>query len=843
MAEHEQPEVEEEQSIPPALERFKSPTLESFEGDDRESAQGDEDLCTKANSESGEEDLKDMMKKMMAMVSKLSEEMRTMSKMNKNMQAAVKEIDKRLLTISTSAKNSEFQVHYLYASPLQQNRLKIRDEVINLHHSHAIVRLTCATKDNLRVLKDRWTGQEVLHLTVHGVWIRKEYHLVLENPNGTSDFRPFKTILNDIMPENKTFAPKVVVVAACESDCTQEVQERLLERGVEAVVAIRGTILDAAARHFAKRFYHELRYLRAEHGAVHQAFYRAQHDTSLQYPKEAPSIRISSKNMQQLNSGGDSSCNATSYDPSDPDPFLHVGVGFSGMIDGSFSPLLSPRSIHLNRPYENVPEYENQLQQILGWFVQTDKNQKPAQVVTLHGPPGSGKKTLASELVRFATFPGGRFFSGGAIILSPNSVLTQREMKRKFGEKLKTVGIKKEKDGFRFARQAKRGESIPKVEDGEIKCTNIVQDDTSWVIRQESVDRELYVLDAEKFQLHYKMDSGTLISEIDNNPDIPQAERDALQKRGYQRFERQGTVLVYFIRKDDMEEFEGDECEFIAPFSTTPLKFRVGTPLVTPYVENLDDMEDIYVSENAVQIYNLEEEEIMKQESSSAATGRKNKCIPQANLKIPPLTMLKSCIDEEAAKQAQLLDQWYAKPIAKRLHQHDLKRQSSLCNAEHWMSEIPQNTHGLCVLFGGEKYLDDEQCRDYLNDLLQKHNNLCLLITVQTEEAAKHRMGMVDYKEVPVNMTTLGKQSAAKLFHQRVNRKQFVESDLQKEAGETSLELEEVRDKLAQHHWIAECGGRPGLIVEAAELYNSGKKKLTDPLDLEGKGNGEAKVA
>jgi len=442
---------------------------------------------------------------------------------------------------------------------------------------------------------------------------------------------------------------------------------------------------------------------------------------------------------------------------------------------------------------------------------------------------------VQAELVRFAAFPGGRFFSGGAIILSPNNVLNQETMREKFGEKLLKFGIKKAKKGFRFARQARHGEKISKVEDGEVKSIHNVGDDDSWVIRQESVDRELYVLDYQKFRKNYKQESRTLISKIKNEalPESERAELDALERRGYERYERQGKSLIYFVTEEDMKEFVGDECEFLAPFSVSPLKFKAGIPLVTTYVENIDDMEDIYDCKNAKQIYHLQDADIEEQRkaqaSLSAETSKVKESAPQAPEHIPPLTMLQNCMDKEAKEQANLLEHWYKKDKDRPKLRSSFSKEDLLhsCKTplEYWMSGIPQNTHGLCVLFGGEKYLADAKCRDYLRKILQDHPNLCLLITVLDEEQdqLKHYFDEKSFKELPLRMTQIRPESAAQLYHRRINRKKLTRSDFG-EDGDGPLTEKQVLEKLQKQPWLLQCEGRPGHVVRRADDFNAGKK-------------------
>eukprot|EP00434_Breviolum_minutum_P000618 symbB.v1.2.000539.t2/scaffold19.1/size443072/3 len=200
---------------------------------------------------------------------------------------------------------------------------------------------------------------------------------------------------------------------------------------------------------------------------------------------------------------------------------------------------------------------------------------------------------FAAVLVRFACFPGGRPFPGGALVVkaleAEPDILSQQQMCDIFLPILRTYGTLVQKMGRRLARPAHKGEEVQTIINGETVAKTMVADDTSYVIQQNSVDRELYVLSQEKFQRNYEL-PGFEITEKGTDADL-------FRERGYMYYERKGLVLIYKVTEEDMLKVPGGK--FQVAFSSTPQPVRAGDYLATGYPESTE----VFLSRNAEQIY------------------------------------------------------------------------------------------------------------------------------------------------------------------------------------------------------------------------------------------------
>ncbi|CAE7267692.1 unnamed protein product [Symbiodinium sp. CCMP2592] len=106
------------------------------------------------------------------------------------------------------------------------------------------------------------------------------------------------------------------------------------------------------------------------------------------------------------------------------------------------------------------------------------------------------------------------------------SNLTQQQMWEIFIRGMRPNG--------RFARLALRGEEVQTVVSGETVATTIVNDDTSYVIQQDSDDFELHVLSQETFERNYELPGFELLQQ---GPAF-----DFLRAEGFRYFQRKGPV-------------------------------------------------------------------------------------------------------------------------------------------------------------------------------------------------------------------------------------------------------------------------------------------------------------
>lgn len=132
--------------------------------------------------------------------------------------------------------------------------------------------------------------------------------------------------------------------------------------------------------------------------------------------------------------------------------------------------------------------------------------------------------------------------------------------------------MKLRRAGRRLARPARRGEEVLTIINGEVVAKTVVLDDSSMVVQEESVDREVYVLDGPSFEETYRQ-SGSELPRKDPKYDV-------LRARGFKIYEKTaGMFLVYKVTEEDMDFVS--KGKFQVPFSIVPQPLRPGDYLVT----------------------------------------------------------------------------------------------------------------------------------------------------------------------------------------------------------------------------------------------------------------------
>jgi len=782
------------------------------------------------------------------------------------------------------------EVHFIYASPLDAPELNIGKEMNSLFTSGANIRLTAGTKDNLTQLKKTWNGEQVLHVSAHGGYRtpgQKDYRILLEKANGQREEVSCDTFLDYAIGRGgRGQAPRIVVLNMCDSE---KLAELFLDpqRGVRRLVAVKGSILDTAARVFTESFYNELRWSGTEDSAFDAA-------RQMMRVHENPRVVAAAEQLVLLPAKLDANIIA-SFTPGISSASLVPNIGMrvpfapdEGVLLGplvSFSSNFECQQAGVLNDY-----YRQHVKDALALFIT-----RSARIVRITGKRGSGKATCASQLVRFTTLPGGRYFSAGAIVLSTNEVISQEQMREMFLPILLERGTRISKQGqWRLARPARYGEDIPKVEDGRIVAMAHVSDEHCMIIRQESVDRELYVLDHDKFAKNFKT-PGVDIKEEG-------LEWDKLRERDFKYYERRGELIVYKVTEKDMKAFKGGDCQFEVPFSSVPQKLEVGDPLVT----TLPGMEDVYVSRNADQIYGLStppadspapaadavstafavastvpaaastsavvavaasppaspmgnskslglllagrtacEEEARQEETVKPELLTRAKTVPALTSEMiarSPLVALKDAIQKESSKHERLTAKWYGQGSGGKTRSA-ARRFSGIEPMEHWFSGLPEDCRGLCVLFGGETHLVHADCRNHLLSILRKYPQLCLLIVTNDGESADGgslRLNPADqqeFVEIHMALPPLTDQEAAQLFHEQVNRRVFRWGEIcgpnHPNANERIPSAAHVLKALEKHAWIKKCNGSPGFIIQAAECNNKGQPMYTEFPNLE----------
>jgi len=473
-------------------------------------------------------------------------------------------------------------VHYIFGSPITFPPLKISSELDGLRTSGAIVRLTCATRDNLMSLKRAWEtlAMTVLHVSCHTCMTdAKEFKIVLEHSDGRENLVAPQAFA-ELMIGGGT-VPSVVVLNCCSSAAAAAA---FLDKGVRYVVTIRNgeTLLDRAARDFTFSFYGELRAHRGVEAAFEHALESMKASVDKLVPSEAAKFVLHQPGVE-LHRGTMS----FSTLGANLEPHIAVRVPFGVPEAEVVGPLIHPHKVtQLAGP---IPQSRvNFLFGLLGGFAS-------CRVIKVCGSPGAGKKTLARALGEFAAMPGGRFFSGGALVVQPSldtGIPTQEQMREYFTPILNKRGTLVKKVGSLMARHAKKGEIVRTVIDGEVVATNVVADDTSMVIRHDSTDNEMYANTWAKFSKNYKAHEPLEITEEG-------AEFDALRDRGFRYYERTGMALICRVSREDMRYVP--EGKFWATHSSIPVPLKVGDYLAIGYPSPSGG--EVYLSRNAEQIY------------------------------------------------------------------------------------------------------------------------------------------------------------------------------------------------------------------------------------------------
>eukprot|EP00928_Gymnodinium_smaydae_P043333 TRINITY_DN29055_c0_g1_i1.p1 TRINITY_DN29055_c0_g1~~TRINITY_DN29055_c0_g1_i1.p1 ORF type:complete len:1765 (-),score=333.44 TRINITY_DN29055_c0_g1_i1:71-5365(-) len=495
------------------------------------------------------------------------------------------------------------EVHYVFASPLDHSALCVHAELEGLRTSGAVVRLTCATRVNLVLLKKAWSGMTpaVLHISCHTsvADASEQAEIVLEDANGAG-FRVQASQFLDLLIGGGP-APEVAVISSCRS---QSIAAACLQRGVSRVVAVRHTetLLDRAARDFAFSFYGELRAHRSVETAFQVALESMRASREPGVPAEASKLVLLPEGGSELNLGlGACLVRRATVTESmrcgsfalDLEPHLAVRVPFGAGEAGHLGPLVQPRGAVPRSVISAVAASEEMVPHSRRKFITSMLEAfGKFRVVKIKGPQKIGKGHLSGVLAGFAALPGGRFFSGGVAVISRGSdggAMSQERMCDHFIPILKSKGTLVRKGGMRLARPAKLGEEVLTVINGEVVAKVVVLDETSMVIMQESSDHELYVLDQHKFEANYE----TPGKEILNRGHA----EDVLAERGFKSYERKGQVLIYRVTEEDMKAVPGGAFE--VSFSTIPQPLKVGDYIVTGY----PDAKEVYMSRNAEQIY------------------------------------------------------------------------------------------------------------------------------------------------------------------------------------------------------------------------------------------------
>lgn len=489
-----------------------------------------------------------------------------------------------------SSKNLE--VHYVFGSPLTYAPLNVALELDGLRTSGAVVRLTCATRENLVRLKKAWSGTAptVLHVSCHtghdpkAAAGSREVLIVLEDTFGRHNPVSARAFA-DLVIGGAGLAPQVMVLNSCHS---QAIAMACLERGVQRVVAVRAqhALLDRAARDFTLCFYGELR---ANHSV--EAAYRvalenmraskdpelpAEADKFVLLPEGAPEFHLGAARITRTLSGLDASL----------EPHLAARVPFGIGEAACVGSLMTPRNLNTI----HGPTAASRM----AFCCDALKGFSSNRILKICGPSGIGKKAFAGLLASFATMPGGRFFSGGGVVVQHSldaGIPSQAEMREHFLPVLKKKGTLVQKVGKLLARPAKLGETVRTVIDGEVVAQNVVEDDTSMVIRHDSADHEYYVHDAKRFLKNYDP-NGTEI-------EAQGPEFDALRERGFKFYERKGMALLYQVQEEDMRFVP--EGQFHVSFSNVPQPLKVGDYIATGYPNTGNG--EVYLSRNATQVY------------------------------------------------------------------------------------------------------------------------------------------------------------------------------------------------------------------------------------------------
>ncbi|CAJ1376181.1 unnamed protein product [Effrenium voratum] len=407
------------------------------------------------------------------------------------------------------------EVQFAFASPLTYSPLCIEGELEGLRTAGVVVRLTCATRENLVRLKGAWASSPtVLHISCHTALRRSEHSVevasILEDCRGAAHPVTPEAFADLVIGGGS--APQLLVALSCHSEA---LALTCLDRGVRRAVAVRAqsSLLDSAARDFTLTFYAELR----THWNVQRAFLMALESMRASREPgvagEAEKLVLLPEGAPEFELGGQACVLGLPEDsPPEMDKTIAVRMPFSA---GEVAVGALEQS-RLERLSELLPHSRGLfISQALAGF-------SSYRALKVSGETPADLQDFAAALVRFACYPGGRLFPGGAVVVKSEvqgGVLSQQQMCDIFLPIMRSHGTLVRKMGRRLARPALRGEEVQTIINGECVAKTVVTDDSSYVIQQDSVDRELYVLSEEKFERNYEL-PGFDISEKSPESDL-----------------------------------------------------------------------------------------------------------------------------------------------------------------------------------------------------------------------------------------------------------------------------------------------------------------------------------
>jgi len=429
-------------------------------------------------------------------------------------------------------------------------------------------------------------------------------------------------------------------------------------------------------------------------------------------------------------------------------------------------------------------------------------------------------------------------------------VRTQADMRRHFGPILELQGTRMRRSGWRLARAGRPGEEIRTIVDGEPVAAAVVSDDRSMVVREESADRELYVLGAAEFALQFE----TAGVEISNGG----SEFNALRDRGFRYYKRRGAVLVHKVTDKDMEYVPGGR--FQVSFSNIPQPLKTGDYLAVEYPNHLNSG-DVFLQRNAEQVYVPEDETegSLHKLPDGVSEGSQLRALPSDKAAVdaepvlssttpvqqptpscesPPCAassvslldtgvLLKSELEDAlyaaATKQAELASRWYktrgavsgsvleANPAA-----DETETEAAVAS---WLSAIPSGSRALLVLLDGSKYLKHDAPRELLRRLLRTFSALHLLLTAKSQADAEVAPIDPHVRELPrvVEVPAMSQREAAEVFHAVITRRRPCRL-LRSMGKDAAIAM------LQDHDAIRCCKGRLGDVVQVAESLHSSRE-------------------
>jgi hypothetical protein len=186
---------------------------------------------------------------------------------------------------------------------------------------------------------------------------------------------------------------------------------------------------------------------------------------------------------------------------------------------------------------------------------------------------------------------------------------TQKEMIDHLIPRVKAEGMVKMKTGKRLARHAKKGEVITTVVDGEVVNVRLARDETSMVVRQDTVDKELFLMTEEEFSVNYHVDSASPITNAEIREHGETLHR--LRKDGFKYYSRKGAVVLLKITEEDSEFCPSGFC---TSFSAEPRRCEEGNYFAMPYPR----MSQVYTCYHADAIYAMGQDSVIPNQKQMA---------------------------------------------------------------------------------------------------------------------------------------------------------------------------------------------------------------------------------